>query len=238
MHVAFSPDGRFLASGSVGDTVKVWDVRTGHEVRSLRRPRGTGLQRGLQPRRPAPGLGGLGQQGQGLGHDTGRELSTCRPSSWAVAWRVAFSPDGRLLALADNGSTGVVKVYDVTTGELALALQAHSGRVASITFSPDSRRLASAGFDRTVKLWDLTTGQEVLTLRGHNDLVSHVLFDPTAGAWPPPARTVRSRSGTPRPSTRPPNPRTWTLRGHTGVVYGVAFSPDGGSSPPAAWTTP
>src|SRR5207247_352727 len=94
-------------------------------------------------------------------------------------WRVEFSPDGRLLAHVDNGSAGVVKVYDAATGHPALPpLQAHGPRVASITFSPDSRRLASAGFDKTVKLWDLATGQEVLTLRGHSDLVNHVLFDP------------------------------------------------------------
>ena len=47
-----------------------------------------------------------------------------------------------------------------------------------MAFSPDGKRLASAGFDKTVKVWDATSGQEMLTLRGHTGWVRSVAFSP------------------------------------------------------------
>ena len=67
--LAFSPDGEFLAS-AVGDgAVKVWNSRTGAEVQAIAAHTGFGLQRGIPPRRQAPGLGGRGPEGEGLGLD-------------------------------------------------------------------------------------------------------------------------------------------------------------------------
>jgi len=226
VHVAFSPNGRFLASGSVGNTVKVWDVRTGDVVHSL-----LGHTKEIY----SVAFSADGRLLASAGWDnkvtvwdttTWREAFAVQAVFLGSPWRVEFSPDGRLLALSDNGSEGVVKVYDVTTGDLALGPLAHSTRVASITFSPNSQRLASAGFDRTVKLWDLATGQEVLTLRGHKDLVTHVLFDPSGRRLASASEdgTVKIWDATPLDEI--PEPGTWTLRGHTGVVYSVAFSPD------------
>jgi parallel beta-helix repeat protein len=65
--VAFSPDGRLLASGSFDDTIKLWDVATGSLVRTLSRPHRLGLFRGVQPRRAAPGLRLLGRDDQAVG---------------------------------------------------------------------------------------------------------------------------------------------------------------------------
>src|SRR5206468_6634024 len=131
--------------------------------------------------------------------------------------------DSRFLAHVDNGSAGVVRIYDVTTGQLARTLQADSVRVASITFSADSRRLASAGFYKTVKLWELATGQEVLTLRGHTDLVSHVLFDPSGRRLASASEDGTVKIWDATPLDEDPERGTRTLRGHTGVVYSVAF---------------
>ena len=71
-----------------------------------------------------------------------------------------------------------VKVWDAQTGQEILSLRGHVGGLRSVAFSPDGRRLASAGLDQTVKLWDAATGQEVLTLRGHIDNVFCVAFSP------------------------------------------------------------
>ena len=68
--MAFSPvgNGRWIASAGEDSAVRVWDSHTGKLVRSFRghRPR---QQRGVQPRRPAPGLGKPRSHGQGLGRD-------------------------------------------------------------------------------------------------------------------------------------------------------------------------
>ena len=47
-----------------------------------------------------------------------------------------------------------------------------------MAFSPDGKRLASAGQDETVKVWDAGTGQEILTLKGHTEHVTSVAFSP------------------------------------------------------------
>jgi len=59
-----------------------------------------------------------------------------------------------------------VKVWDAQTGQELLALKGHTAGVSSVTFSPDGKRLASAGGDNTVKVWEAQTGQELLTIKG------------------------------------------------------------------------
>ena len=69
-------------------------------------------------------------------------------------------------------------------------LQGHSGAVLFVVFSPDGKRLASAGADHTVRLWDVPSGKEVGVLRGHTDAVHVLAFPaPTANTWPRPGRT-------------------------------------------------
>ena len=83
-----------------------------------------------------------------------------------MAWRLAH--DGRRLASA--GADTTVRLWDAATGNEVHTLRGHAGRVAGVAFSPDGRRLASAGsIDGTVRLWDADNGSEVLTHARQHD---------------------------------------------------------------------
>ena len=75
-------------------------------------------------------------------------------------------------------SISSVVVREKASGEIVHTLTGHSADVVSVVFSPDSRRLATASFDRTMKLWDMQTGQDVFTLRGHTAGVVSLAFSP------------------------------------------------------------
>jgi WD40 repeat protein len=88
---------------------------------------------------------------------------------------VAFSPDGK--HLATTSWDGTTKVWDAINGKELLTLRGHTGIVEGVIFSPDGKRLASAG-DQTAKVWDAESGRQLLTLHGQSGAVMSVAFSP------------------------------------------------------------
>ena len=103
---------------------------------------------------------------------TGKEQYTLRTDE--SCFGVAFSPDGAYLASSDGAS---VRIWDVR-GQPRALLRGHAGWLLRVVFSPDGRRIASAGSDRTIKIWDWPSGQEIVTLRGHSDIIWALAFSP------------------------------------------------------------
>jgi WD40 repeat protein/DNA-binding SARP family transcriptional activator len=185
--VAFSPDGRLLASGGADGQAILWDAETGERVLALQvHPDGIGATRvawspdgtRLAAASDARLVAGKPAGGEPLVKvwDTasGQALYTLTglPNR---AWALAFSPDGSKLAV--GAEANFVKVYDAATGEESRSLAGHSGGVYSVAFSPDGALLATGGHDPP-KLWDLATGQEGVTLQGHTGDVEGLAFSP------------------------------------------------------------
>jgi hypothetical protein len=152
--VAFSPDGKRLASGGAlrfTYEVKVWDAETGQERLTLK-----GHTMGIRSVAFSPDGKRLASGG-GDGAvklwdtETGQERLNLKGHTDGV-FSVAFSPDGKRLASA--GQDRQVKVWNTGTGLEVLTLKGHKSAVWAVAFSPDGYWLASGSQDGTVRLWD------------------------------------------------------------------------------------
>ena len=139
--VAFSPDGRLLATAGGDGTARLWDPATGECLRTLTGHDGWVLGVAFSP--DGRLLATAGDDGTARLWDpaTGERLRTLTGHTDAV-WGVAFSPDGRLLATA--GDDGTARLWDPATGEHRRTLTGHGGGVCGVAFSPDGRLLATA----------------------------------------------------------------------------------------------
>jgi WD40 repeat protein len=164
--VAFSRDGKILASASWDGTIKLWDTKSGRELRTL-----AGHVRGVYRAVFSPD----GKQLASASRDrtvklwdvaTGANTRTFEAESLAVK-SVAWSPDGRLLA--SSGNDGVVKLWDAESLKELRAMKhawrdGRAGLANCVLFSPDGRVLAARNWDGTVSLWEVSTGLEAHTL--------------------------------------------------------------------------
>jgi len=226
--IAFSLDGRLMASCSGDNTIRLWDVASGKLRHTLSGHHGSVLSVAFSPDGKVLASGStdpivkLWDVTSGAVKQT-LTLSTGQPKQAIVGREVpvAFSPDGRLLAVSPADNT--VEFLEMPTGNPRRTLTGQTnGAITVVAFSPDGKVLASAGDDGTVKLWDVASGVVRQTLTGHTDPVYSVAFSPdgkllASGSGDKTIKLWDVASGNLRQ----------TLTGHSGIVFSVAFSPDG-----------
>jgi WD40 repeat protein len=176
--LAYSPDGRRLASASFDKTVKVWNANTGEVLLNLAGHTDFVFGVAYSPDGRYLASASWDRTVKVWDAVTGKELRTLKGHTGRVNC-VAYSPDGRHLASAGEDQT--VKVWDASTGQELFTLQGHPHIVHYVAYSPDGRRLASAGDDQSVRVWDLSTGQELLCLQGHAAGVFGVAYSRDGG---------------------------------------------------------
>ncbi len=146
-------------------------------------------------------------------------ITATRQLSMSVFGPVAYSPDGRLLAV---GISEAVSLHDATTLDDLGTWVDHTSKITSLAWSADSALLASgASDDNEIRIWDAATGRVIRRLSGHTGWIRSLAFAPdgtllASGSTDQTVRIWDAATGQ----------LTATLSGHTGFIGGVAFSPD------------
>jgi len=165
--VAFSPDGRWLATSSAAGPVVLRRLPDLAVVRRLAYPGGA-TSVAFDPGGKWLATAGY-DGGVALWDLAGGRLIRRLAGAKGTVWTIDVSPDGRRIAAA--GEDGIIRVWDVADGRLALSLAGHDKNVWEVRFSPEGRRLASGSFDRTARLWNALTGAPLQVLREHGQAV-------------------------------------------------------------------
>jgi WD40 repeat protein len=173
--MAVTPDGRRAISASDDHTIKLWDLESGAELRSLEDPssRVTAIAVAPDGRHAISGF-----------HDgtlklweleSGTELRSLQGHGDAVN-AVAVTPDGKRAVSASKDHT--LRVWDLESGAELRSLQGHSDTANAVAVTPDGKRAISGSHDRTLKVWDLESGAELRSLEDHSDWVTAVAVTP------------------------------------------------------------
>ncbi len=173
--MAFSADGNTFASADNFGTAKLWDIRSGRLLRTIKADKGKTWSVAFSPDGKLLATGGLDQAVKMWEISTGKLLHTYDASfsGWGV-FHIAFSPSGKLLA---SSSGEVLALWDLQSGKKKYTFKAHSKHIISIAFSPDERFLVTGGQDYKAIVWALSSGQRVATLE-HSGWVERVAISP------------------------------------------------------------
>jgi WD40 repeat protein/uncharacterized caspase-like protein len=236
--VAFSPDNRFVLSGAGDNKARLWDTRTGAEIRRFEghtanvscvafSPDGryvlTGSTDNLDSKDHTARLWDI---------TTGRELKRFQGHRDSIK-SVAFSHDGRFVLTGSgnelrDGNDFTARLWDVASGQELKRFEGHTRDVNAVAFSPDDRFVLTGSDDSSAILWNRVTGKLDRKFEGHTGFINSVAFSPDSCS-------ILTASGA-HAGESDNTARLWDVTsgkqirqfiGHGDSIFSAAFSPDG-----------
>ncbi|KAF3920091.1 Beta-TrCP [Arthrobotrys entomopaga] len=198
--IAFSPDGKILASSSYDGEIKIWNADTGAELSTIQ--------------------GHTGNINRIVFLPDWNELNTLHGHKDPVS-SLSFAPDSKIITAVSFDTT--IKLWDPIRGtELNTLYDESRSWISSVEFSPNSKMLVSASEDGLVKLWDVVTGARFKVMSGHSSSVNSVAFSPNG-------KTIASASGdgSIKLWDAATNTKLNIPRGQASEVHELEVSPDG-----------
>jgi WD40 repeat protein len=174
--VAWSPDGKRIASSARDNTVKVWDAVSGELSFSLDQSVNSVA---FSPDSKHVVTGSAHNSVDVWDAATGQNTFTVKAHGGVTG--VAFSADGK--RIVSGGYDKVLRIWDFEKSPVGdpkplVTLAGHTHWIKSVAISPDGKRIASGGDDHTARVWDTESGQNTLTIKGHTSVVTSVAFSP------------------------------------------------------------
>lgn len=226
--MAFSPDGKTLATGSFTE-LTLWDVAKGEPKSRIGGfvDRVCAIAFSADGKLFATGGGAATEDGEIKIFDaaTGKPFAEVKAGHSDTVFGLAFSPDGKLLATC--GADKFVKVFELPAAaggapKFVKSFEGHTHHVMGVGWTPDGKKLASCGADNFVKVWDYEKGEKLRDMQGHQKQVTALAFV---------GKTPQFLTGSGDASVRMWNAdnggNVRSFQGANDFVYAVAASPDG-----------
>jgi WD40 repeat protein len=158
--VAFSPDGKTIASGGVDSKVRLWNIGTGKLIKTLKeqgqkKHQHSVISVAFSPDGKTIASGGVDRKIHLWDTETGKAIGTLEGHQYSVV-SVAFSPDGKTLVSGSDDKT--VRLWDISTRKQIKLLKGGEFQSTSIAFSPDNQTIVGRSYNNKVRLWNASTG--------------------------------------------------------------------------------
>ena len=177
--LAFSPDGKMLASGSLDETVQLWNTERRSKRGTLKGHKSWVTAVAFSPDSKIVASGDVNKVIKLWNVNTRRERATLTGHTNGIS-AVTFSPDGK--TLASGSYDGTIRFWNAKTGqEMSTFATGYVKSVKTVAFSENGTTLASAAFNGTVEIWSLTTGLELTTFTaGQSNIANAVALSSDA----------------------------------------------------------
>ena len=213
--VSWSPDNRYIASGSGDCTIKIWDAHSGTCIHTLQGHSGIVCSVAWSPDSKYIASGTGDKTIRVWDASTGSCIQILVGHTDFVI-SVSWSPDGKHLASCSWDKT--VRIWNIHSGTCLHTFKDHTKKVSSVSWSPNGKYIASGSWDNTIQVWDALESTYIQTLSGHIRKLS----------WLPDSKYIAACSSK--------RINVWSiitgrcrcvLEDHATIINSVSWSPDG-----------